>query len=267
MSVPVGEAYGLIVVIDGNLEFAGSAETIVVINGTADLSAATVETVVVVDGVADLGAETKVTGDIHLIESDIVQAPSATVEGSIQSGPGDFTEGFWLLGFLFMLGWAVVMVLAALILAAVAPRLAREAGRTATTNLGQSIVAGLILWIVVPIIGVMLFATLIGIPAALTLWFGLLPAMGLIGLLVAGVRLGEYMTRQTEGIGHPYLAALLGTLVLMIAGAIPFVGPIVISVAAFLGSGALAIHAFRAARSEPSAPAPPTAAVPASVTG
>ncbi len=266
VTVPAGEAHGIVVVIDGDLDFEGTATTIVVVSGKADLVGATVETLVVVDGVADLGADTRVTGDVHLIESDIFRSPTATVEGSIESGTGDFSRGFWLLGFLFMLGWAVMTILAGLVLAAVAPQFARRTGRTITTNLGPTVVSGLVLWIVVPIVGIILFATLIGIPTALTIWFALMPAMALIGLLVAGVRVGEYITGGTEGIGHPYLAALTGTVALVIAGAIPFVGPIVIAVAGFLGSGALALHAFRAMSQEPSTPAPPAPVPPAPTT-
>jgi len=263
VDVPADERHGVVVIVDGDLVFESTATTIVVVNGRADLVGATVETLVVVDGIANLGAGTLVTGDVHLVESDIIRDPTATVEGSIESGAGvGFSRGFWVIGFLFMLGWAVMTVLAGLVLAAVAPGFARLAGRTITADLGPTILAGLILWIVVPILGFILFATIIGVPTALTIWFALLPALGLIGLLVAGVRLGEYITRGTEGIGHPYLAAVVGAVVLVIVGAIPFLGPLVVAVAGFLGSGAVALHAFRAIRSQPQEPAPSVPAAP-----
>jgi hypothetical protein len=259
-AVPAGEAEGVVVVVDGNLEVEGTATTVVVISGRADLVGATVETLVVVDGTANLGAATRITGDVHLVESDLIRDPSATVAGSIESGTGDFTRGFWIVGFLFMLGWAVMTVLASLVLAAVAPQFARRTGRAITNELGPTIIAGLILWIVVPIVGVLLFATVIGIPTALTIWFGLLPVVGFIGLLVAGVRLGEYVTGGRDGVGHPYLAAVVGAVFLVVVGAIPFLGPIVIPIAGFLGSGAMALQAFKSVRSQPEADVP---AVPA----
>jgi hypothetical protein len=265
VTIPAGEAHGVVVVVEGDLDFEGTATTVVVISGRADLVGATVETLVVVDGAANLGAGTRVTGDVHLVESDIVRDPSATVAGSIESGTGDFARGFWIIGFVFMLGWAVMVVLAALALAAVAPNFARRAGRTITDDLGPTVIAGLILWIVVPILSVILFATLIGVPAALTIWFALLPALGLIGFLVAGVRVGEYVTGERNGVGHPYLAAFVGAVILLVVGAIPFIGPIVVTVAAFLGSGALALQAFRSVRSQPQAEAPPLPAPPTPV--
>lgn len=261
VEITADESIGVVVVVEGDLDFEGTANTVVVVSGQADLVGATVETLVVVDGSANLGAGTRITGDVHLVESDLNRESTATVEGSIERGTGDFTEGFWILGVIFMVGWAIMTVLAALLLAAVAPAFARKAGRTITTDLGPTILAGLILWIVVPIVGVILFATAFGIPTALTIWFALLPALGLIGLLVAGVRLGEYITGGTEGVGHPYLAAFVGTVILVVIGAIPVVGPIVVTVAAFLGSGALAVMAFRATRTEPE-PAPPVAPEP-----
>lgn len=263
VTVPAGESHGVIVVVEGDLEFEGTATTIVMVSGTADLVGATVETLVVVDGTANLGAGTLVTGDVHLVDSDIVRDPTATVEGSIESGTGaGFSRGFWIIGLLLMIGWAVLTLLAALALAAIAPQFARRAGRTITGDLGPTILAGLILWIVAPILGVILFSTIVGVPTALAIWFALLPAVGLIGFLVAGVRLGEYITRGTEGIGHPYLAALIGVLALVIVGAIPFLGPIVVAVAGFVGSGAVALHAFRAVRSQPQAPEAPQVPVP-----
>lgn len=265
-TVPAGEELGVVVVVEGDLEIEGTATTVVVVNGRADLVGATVETLVVVDGTADLGAGTRVTGDVHLVESNIIRDPSATVDGSIESGTGDFTRGFWIVGFIFMLGWAIMIILAALLLAAVAPDFARRSGRTITEDLGPAILAGLVLWIVVPLLGILLFASLIGMAAALTIWFALLPALGLIGLLVAGVRLGEYVTSGKDGVGHPYLAAFVGALILLVVGAIPLLGPIVIAVAGFLGSGALALQAFRAVRSEPPVPAPPLPVPPAPTT-
>ncbi len=262
-AVPADETLGVVVVVGGDLDFEGTATTVVVVDGRADLIGATIETLVVVDGTANLGADTLVTGDIRLVESDIIRDPSATVEGSIETGTGDFTRGFWILGVLFMIGWAVMTILAALALAAVAPGFARRTGRTITTDLGRTILAGLFLWIVAPTVGIVLFSSIIGIATALTIWFVVLPAIGLIGFVVSGVRLGEYITGGQEGIGHPYLAALTGSVILLAVGAIPFVGSIVVAVAGFLGSGAVALSALQAVRTEPQVPGPPAPVPPA----
>ncbi len=262
VAVPSGDVHGVIVVVDGNLELEGTATTVVVVNGRAALTGATVEELVVVSGTADLGPGTVVTGDVHLVDTTLVRDPSATVEGTINEGTGDgFAAGFWVLGMVFMIGWAVLVLLSGLVLAGVAPDLARGAGRTITTDLVPSIVAGLIVWVAAPILGVLLFATIVGIPTAVTIWLLVLPLLGLFGFIVAGIRLGEYVTARGGGIGHPYLASFIGLLILILVGAIPLVGPLVVFVAGFLGSGALAMHGYRAIRNQPqpvlAAPAPP----------
>lgn len=259
LSVPAGDSNGVVVVVDGTLDMEGSAGTVVIVGGEANLVGATIETLVVVDGTADLGAGTRITGDVHLVDSNIVRDPGATVEGTVQRGTGDIsTEGFWIIGLVFMLGWAMMMLLAALILAAVAPGFARRTGRTITNELGPTLLAGLILWIALPMVSMALLATFIGIPAAITIMFVVLPAVGLIGFLVSAVRVGEYITGGTEGVGHPYLAGLVGTAILLAVGAIPVLGPISAVVAGFVGSGAIALQAARSIQSEPPAPAPPT---------
>ncbi len=260
--VEPGADHGLVLVIDGNLTFDGEATVIVVINGDAVLTGATVDELVVVSGTLELGAGTVVTGDVNLVDTPLTQDATATVEGSIDLDAGDrLASGFWLLGMVFMLGWAVLAVLGALLFAGIAPGLARGAGRTITDDLGPSVVAGLLLWVVAPILGVMLFATVIGIPTALTIWVVALPLLGFVGFLAAGVRIGDQIVARGEGRGHPYLASFVGVLALIIVGAIPVLGALVVAVATFLGSGAVALHAFRAFQSDPEAE-PPTTAIP-----
>lgn len=266
VTVEPGAVHGLVVVIDGNLDFDGTATTVVVVNGDVVLNGATVEELVVVSGTASLGPGTVVTGDVHLVDTALTQDPMATVEGSInEDADVGFSDGFWVLGLIFMIGWAILVLLSGLVLAGIAPDLARRAGRTITGDLGPTILAGLILWIVAPIIGVLLFATIVGIPTAITVWLLALPVLAFVGFLVAGVRIGEYITARGGGIGHPYLGSFVGLLALIIIGAIPVIGPLVVTIAGFLGSGALTLHAYRAIRHQPQpAPAAPkTPAAPA----
>jgi hypothetical protein len=267
VTVPTGEMHGVVVVVDGDLRFAGTATTVVVVNGTAELTGATVTDLVVVSGTANLAEGTVVSGDVHLIDTTLTQDPSSTVEGTITRGAGgEFTSGFWILGLLFMIGWVILALLAGLLLAGVAPELARRAGRTVTSDILPTIIAGLILWIVVPIVGALLFATIVGIPTAVTIWLLALPLLGFVGFLVAGIRIGEYITARGGGVGHPYLASFVGLLALVIVGAVPFVGPLIVAVAGFAGSGALALHAYRAIRDQPRTIPPPPQVAPVAPT-
>lgn len=257
VTIPADETHGTIVVVDGDLRLEGAATTVVVINGTATLDEATAGTLVVVSGAAVLGPGTTVTGDVQLVNSDLDRDATATVEGQIRDDPtGQFFTGFWVIGLLFMLGWALLTILAGLALAAIAPGLARDSGRTITTEPAKTIAAGLIVWVAVPLLSVIAFATIVGIPTALAIWAIVLPALGFVGLLVAGIRIGEYLTAKGGGHGHPYLAATIGTTALIVAGAVPLIGPLLVAVSAFLGSGSLALHAWRATRTDRAEPIP-----------
>ncbi|MGI9611507.1 MAG: hypothetical protein ACR2QO_01270 [Acidimicrobiales bacterium] len=251
VTIPDGETHGTVVVVDGDLDLAGTATTIVVIDGTATLDDATVETLVVISGTATLGPDTTITGDVQLVNANLNRDATAIVEGDIRDDADQFLAGFWIIGLLFMLGWAVLAILAALTLAAIAPGLARTAGRTITAEPAKTIGAGLITWVAIPTASILAFATIVGIPTALAIWVVVLPAMGFVGLLVAGVRIGEYVTSKGGGHGHPYLAAATGTGILIIVGAVPIIGPLLVTLAAFLGAGALALHAWRATRTDP----------------
>lgn len=258
VAVEAGAVHGVVVVVDGNLNFDGTATTVVVVNGDVVLNGAMIEELVVVSGTVNLGPETVVTGDVNLVDATLTQDPTATVEGTIdEDADTGLTEGLWVLGLIFMIGWAILVILGGFVLAGIAPDLARRAGRTITADLGPSILAGLVLWIVVPLIGALLFATFVGVPAAITIWVVVLPALGFVGFLVAGIRIGEYITSGGGGTGHPYLASFVGLLVLIIAGAIPAIGPLVVAIAGFLGSGALALHGYRALRNQHQPPLPP----------
>lgn len=248
VAIPAGQTYGAVIVVSGDLRLDADADTVVVVDGTAELRGASVETLVVISGGAVLGADTVVRGDVFLADADVQQEAGATIEGTIRRDAGAaIGRGFWVLGLLLTLGWALMTLVGALVLAAVAPRFARRAGQTLTADLGPSILAGLVLWIVLPVIGALLFAAVIGIPTALAIWFVILPGLTSVGFLVSGIWLGERLVGGERPVGQPYLAAFVGTLILVVAGIVPFIGPLVVTVAGFLGSGALALMAARAA--------------------
>lgn len=260
--IPVGDNLATAVVIDGDVDVAGDVTTLVIINGTATLTEATAATVFAVNGTVDLGSGATITGDVQLVNSDLIQDPTATVSGEIRTDTNQLWSGFWVISLLFVVGWAVLTILAALTLAAVAPTLARRTGRTITAEPAKVILAGLILWVVAPILSVILFATIIGVPTALTLWFVVLPALAFVGLLVSAIRIGEYLRPGDGDGGHPYLAAVIGTILLIAAGVVPIVGPLIVTAAALAGSGALVVQAWRAVRGddEDSLSSPPLAA-------
>lgn len=240
---------GLALAIRGRLQVDGTAKTVVVVNGTVVLNAATVDTLVVVRGRAVLREGTVITGDVWLTDTTLERADGVRIDGVVRrNAGGGFLVGLWILGVIIAIGVGVLAILGGLVFAAVAPGTARRAGSAIRHSFGQVVLAGLILWLAVPIVGVLLFATIIGVPSAIAIWLGLLPVMAFLGYIVTGIWLGELIVAREGGVGHPYLASFLGILLLVIVGIIPGLGGLIGFLAALLGGSALALLGWRGFR-------------------
>jgi hypothetical protein len=74
-----------------------------------------------------------------------------------------------------------------------------------------------------------------------------LPTLAFVGWLVAAIWVGDWIVTRMRGsaeAGHPFLAAVIGVVVLAFAGLIPFVA----AVATWFGFGALLLMAWRILR-------------------
>lgn len=250
VAVGSGESIGTVVVVSGNLTLEGQAQTVVVVDGDVGISGGTVATLVVVRGSAVLVDGATVTGDVWLTDSTLTTSDDSTIAGSVRRGfRSTWVAGLWIVGLVLGLGLALLAVLAALIFAGIAPNLARRAGAAIRKDLGRVVVAGLLFWIVLPVLAGLLVITIVGIPAAFTVWFGVMPIFAFLGYVVVGIWLGELMVARDGGEGHPYLAAFIGTVVLVAVGIIPGLGWIVGILASLLGGSALALLAWQAVRS------------------
>jgi hypothetical protein len=250
--VEEGDSPDAVVVISGDLAVAGDAGAVVVINGSVVLSGATVDTLVVVSGDALLGEGSEVTGDVVLFSSTLVQDENTTIGGSIVEGfEGSFFVGLWIFLLIVAVGFGIVAIVSALVFAAVAPRSTRATTKAIMTDFGAVVLAGVVFWLGLPVASVLILITIVGIPVALTVWFVVLPLMGFLGLLVSGIWIGDLIIARGRGEGHPYLAAFLGTLLLVIVGMVPVFGGMLITLASLLGGSALALVAWRNFRGEP----------------
>jgi hypothetical protein len=93
--------------------------------------------------------------------------------------------------------------------------------------------------------------TVIGAPLGLGLLLVVLPVLLVIGYLVAGIWIGDQVLDGTSpGIvrERPYLAAVIGLVVLGVVSAIPFVGGIVGGLATLVGFGAIVLLMWRVLR-------------------
>jgi hypothetical protein len=249
-TVSADEVISTVVVVKGDLALEGVAKTVVVVDGTVDVIGATIDTLVVVRGSAVLADGATVTGDVWLTDSTLTRSDDSTVEGSIRRGlRGTWIAGLWIVGLVLGLGLALLTVLGALTIAAIAPNVARRAGAAIRGDLGHVALAGLFFWIVLPLLAGLLIITLVGIPAAFAVWFAVMPIFAFLGYIVVGIWLGELMVARQGGEGHPYLAAFVGTTVLVLVGIVPGLGWIAGMLASLLGGSALALLAWRAFRS------------------
>ena len=252
IEVAADERLDALVVIDGEARLSGYVDTIVVAGGTATLSGATARTLVVLDGTADLGAGTTILGDVHTFDGSVTTQEGAVVEGTVSGLEDEFAALAVLLiplSILFFLGIGMVAIAAALVVAAFAARQVREVEATITREPGQSLVAGLVGLIGLPLVAVLLIVTVVGAPVGLTLLIIVLPAVALLGWLVAAIWVGDWLVARMRGTREserPYLAAILGVIVLALAGVLPFVS----AIATLFGLGGLLLVAWRTLRRE-----------------
>jgi len=254
LDVPAGDHVDTLIVVGGDTRISGDVRTIVIVRGTATLAGATAQSLVVVNGTADLQAGTTVTGAVRTLDGSVTQQPGATVAGSIRAMDASLAAGFAALGLvlvpifvLLFLGMGLAMVAAALLVAAFGARQVRETGALMRNEPGTVLVAGVAGMIVLPLLSILLMASVIGAPIGFVLLFVVLPAAAFLAWLVAAIWIGDWIVARTRGAvepERPYLASVVGVIVLAVAGILPFVS----TIATLFGFGALIVAAWRVLR-------------------
>lgn len=277
VEIPAGDHVDTLVVIGGDARIAGDVTTIVIARGTATLTGATAKTLVVVNGTADLQAGTTVSGDVRTLDGTVTQETGAVVAGSVRSIDVDVAAvGLFLIPVLFLLflGLGLAVVAAALLVAAFASRQVRAVESLIVREPGHVLVAGIAGSIGLPLVAIFLVVSVLGAPIGLAMLFLLLPALAFLGWIVAAIWVGEWILGRARGHvepGRPYLAAVVGVIVLALAGALPFVT----AIATLFGLGALLLAAWRTLRpaatslgdAGPAQPGEPTSPQPAPSAG
>lgn len=251
-TVNANDVVGTVVVISDNAVISGVVKhDLIVLDGDATVTGTVEGTVTMYRGTLDLRGNSRVMGDVTLIDSDITQAASATLEGKVTHSSFEWSgwEFFAFSAYLWI-SFTILILAAGLIFAAVGGRQLTDAGNLITNRLGATVLTTVIVVIGVPILATVAAATVLGIPLGIGMIIFLAPALWFFGYLVAGTKLGAVMLRQKTS-NHPYLAAVIGLVVLQAVGLIPFLGGFVSFVAGILGTGALVLlawHAFRGPR-------------------
>ncbi|MGH2454486.1 MAG: hypothetical protein ACRDF5_12160 [bacterium] len=174
-----------------------------------------------------------------------IQSGSQIVGGTEQLAPRARARGM-VRPWPFILAWrlaeAVWLLVIGLVLLVIAPRGVARVSERIGRGFGYSLLTGFILMVVIPVAAVIVALTFVGIPLGIILM--LLYGVTLIAAQVfpaawVGRWLLGWVGRAGAAAPSPYLAQIVGTLLLVLLIAVPFLGWLIRLVAVLLGVGAL----------------------------
>lgn len=266
----------------GNVQVEGNAEIgrdLLATGGSVQLSGAVGRNAFLSGGNVVIGG--RVEGDVTVDADRLTVLASARIQGRLKytsNRPAEIQEGAQISGgverlsqrlrprrmvrpFPFGFVWRLVeglwLLALGLVVLAIAPRAVARVAERIRSRFGYSLLTGFVLLVVVPVAAIIVALTFVGIPlgAVLMLLYG---ATLISAQIFPAAWLGAWVLRRVGRGGaaapSPYLAQVVGTLVLVLLIAVPFVGWLVRLVALLLGFGALWAVIW-ATREQPAAPA------------
>ncbi len=255
VTVPAGDTADSVFVTTGTATIRGTVETVVVLDGSAVLEGASVHSVFVTGGSISIDGASTVSGDVRTLGATATVDPAAHIGGTVSGLETDLVAAGAVLApmiVLLMVGLALVTIVSGLALAALAARQVRSAESLMDTEPVLTFVVGVAGLVIIPVIAVLAMITVVGAPLGLAILLVVWPAAAVAGYLVAGIWIGEWLLGRVsarERSARPYMAAVVGLVVLPVISIVPFVG----AVASLFGFGAVLLLAWRTFR-QPSAP-------------
>ena len=211
-----------------------------VINGTARVRGEVTGGVIVVNGHLDVESGAVIGRDVMLYHSTITRASGAVINGVVRNQTG-FSIGAGA-SWLIWLSFTLVVVVAGVLVAEIAPTTLTESAKLLVSHSGQAALTALVAVAAVPALAFVSFATVIGIPLGLVLILVVIPALSFLGYLVTGAvvgwALGGYLPSLRESANRHGMIAL-GLVTLQLAVTLPVVGGLIGFIASLLGVGAL----------------------------
>jgi hypothetical protein len=246
--LPQGDTVDTVVVFNGSVTIDGSAGDVVIFNGPATITGAVGKDVVSFNGTVTVRSGASVGGDV-ISRTEPVIEEGATVRGEIRRTPGElFREPFPF--FARLASWVAVSIstlVLGLLFLAFAPRAAdaiEVAGRGA---IGPLVGWGLLLLIGLPLVAILAFITLVGIPFGLGLGLALFLIFAL-GYTMTAWLLGRRLVKAPSS---RFAAFLVGLVILRGVALIPIVAGIIGTIAVVVGLGAIVVAIWRARRPAP----------------
>ena len=206
------------------------------IQGTVDIEADTVT----------LGKDAVIAGDLtYKASKELVREDGATVNGQLhfeQYEKRDTSRAAMAAIFsVWVLGKFLSLLACALIVGLVFRRYSKQVIEKALARPWAEILRGLIIAIVLPVLSVILFATLVGIPFGILglLSFGALLVISCIltPIIVGSVAYRYFFKKESE---VSWRSILLGTALVSVVGLVPFLGGIVLALLGLLTIGVVA---------------------------
>jgi hypothetical protein len=253
ITIPANEQADFVMVVTGTATIAGEVNSIVVVNGSANLTGARTETVVAINSPVNLVDGTVVLGDVLTFDSVVHQAGGAEVVGEVK----DMKASFIALGaalapamILLWVGFGLAVIAAGLLLAGIAGRQVRAAETLISHEPVLTLATGIVGMVLIPLAAFLLIATLIGAALGIGILIALWPLVAFVGYLVAGIWIGDWILEQRRPAvsrERPYLAAVVGLLILQALSLFPVLG-IVSALVSLFGFGAVVLLAWRTLR-------------------
>jgi hypothetical protein len=262
--VPEGTTVGAAVIFDGPARVDGTVtDALVVFNGRVEITGTVDRDVVVFNGDVVVRDGAHIGGNLVTQATPQVEQ-GADIAGEQRSitGATDWADLGFAGRFAWWLAYSISTLILGLILLLAAPNVDRAITWATRERTGASIGIGIATFILLPIVAVLLLATIVGIPLGLFILLGI-ALLYTIGYVVGAHAIGRRLVTYPKS---RYVAFLAGWGIVRLLGLIPFLGGLVWLLVTILGLGALVTAARRPASMDTASagpPPPPSTPVPA----
>jgi hypothetical protein len=253
VTIPAGEHADVVFVVNGTATIQGEVNTIVAVDGAANLLGGRTGTIVAVRSPVEIGPGSVVLGDVMTVDSLVHRTGDGAVQGQVTDAVAALIGMGAILGgalFLLWIGFGIAMIVAGLLLAGLASRQVREAEELISHEPALTLGVGIVGLFAFPIVAFLLIATVIGAPLGVGILLAVWPFVAFLSYLVGGIWIGDWLLRRTSAERvreRPYLAAVLGVLLLEVVALVPIL-TVVAMVASLFGFGAVLRLSLRTLR-------------------
>ncbi len=239
-----GDVVNRVMIFDGDVRVDGRVrDWVFAFNGDVTITGRVNGDVTALNGRVVVTASGSVAGDVVSSDRPVI-AKRSSVQGDVDRARRRFALGrlgaigrivLWIAATVssFLLGGALLLV---------APRAAESGARAGRTAVGPAIGLGFAVAIGVPVAGVLLSVTIVGLPLGLATLFSLALLYGL-GYVAGCFFLGRLILKEPR---NRLLAFLVGWGILRVAAIVPVLGSLSLAAATIYGLGCLTVAVFRA---------------------